>query len=218
VDDDGVTYLTDMKGSGPYDGRWQPVANFWLCRITGAVGRAVTPSVIRLKMVKHPPPLHGKRRSGHGDWMGVPDIEALTQIEGVRGPGPTLTVYDVKLNMAEGPTADANLRRLYAVDYDAMAAIWSGQGVLLNGPPPVLSFRRPVYRQDLDKREALAASAIRWHGAGICLWWASGERRLGWCRFHCRSGIDVTITAIPWSDAVATFADPPPARYVPAVR
>lgn len=225
-DDDGVTYLTDHEaGSGPFTmGRWQPgelyefiaVPDYW----RGWPSENYPTSVIRLKMVEA-----STRRlaleSGEADmidWMGVPDIEALTQIEGVRAaPGPTLTVYDVKLNTAEGPTADANLRRAiaYAVDYDAMAAIWSGQATLLNGPlPPALSsMTEPTYRRDLDKaREALAASAYP-DGTALEYVYVVGledERLTGLVLQDSLSeiGIEVTITAIPWGDAVATFADP----------
>ncbi|HVO70418.1 MAG TPA: ABC transporter substrate-binding protein, partial [Aggregatilineaceae bacterium] len=103
----------------------------------------------------------------------------------------------------------------YAVDYDAMAAIWSGQAPLLNGPlPPALSTRsEPMYRRDLDKaKEALAASAYP-NGTDLEYVYVVGledERRTGLVLQDSLKdiGINVSITPVPWADAVATFADP----------
>jgi ABC-type transport system substrate-binding protein len=101
------------------------------------------------------------------------------------------------------------------VDYDGIAANWSGQATLLNGPlPPSLSTRTgPMYTHDLDKaKEALAASAYP-NGADLEYVYVAGiedERRTGLVLQDSLAdiGINVTLTAIPWSDAVATFADP----------
>jgi peptide/nickel transport system substrate-binding protein len=146
------------------------------------------------------------------DWMSVDDILALAGTNGIiAAPGPTLTVYDVKMNTVDGPTADVNLRRAisYAVDYDAMAAIWSGQAPLLNGPLPSrcpLLLSRYIY--DLDKAKAETQSAP--DGVGGAAWGLEDERRTGLVLQDSLKdiGVDVTITAIPWADAVATFADP----------
>jgi peptide/nickel transport system substrate-binding protein len=225
-DDDGQTFLAAHEaGSGPFTmGRWQPgelyefnaVADYW----RGWPNDNHPTSVIRQVMVEA-----STRRlsieSGEVDfvdWMSVDDIDALAGTNGmIAAPGPTLTVYDVKMNNANGPTADVNFRRAisYAVDYDAMAAIWNGQAPLLSGPlPPSLSTRTaPMYTHDLDKaKEALAASAYP-NGADLEYVYVQGlddERRTGLVLQDSLAdiGINVTLTAIPWSDAVATFADP----------
>lgn len=225
-DDDGQTFLAaNDAGSGPFSmGRWQPgelyefiaVDDYW----RGWPNENHPTAVIRQVMVEA-----STRRlaieSGEVDlvdWMSVDDVLALAGTGGIiAAPGPTLTVYDVKMNTVDGPLADPNLRRAisYAVDYDAMAAIWSGQATLLNGPlPPSLSTRAdPMYRRDLDKAsEALAATTIP---AGLELEYVyvvglEDERRTGLVLQDSLAdiGINVTITAIPWADAVATFADP----------
>jgi peptide/nickel transport system substrate-binding protein len=225
-DDDGQTYLSENEaGSGPFTmGRWQPgelyefiaVDNYW----RGWPNENHPTSVIRMKMIEA-----STRRlaleSGEVDfvdWMSVDDIAAVTAMEGfMAAPGPTLTVYDVKMNTADGPTADANLRKAiaYAVDYESMAAIWSGQAPLLNGPlPPSLSTRpEPMYRLDLDMaRQYLAQSA---YPDGVALEYVyvvglEDERRTGLVLQDSLAeiGIEITITPVPWADAVATFADP----------
>ena len=225
-DDDGQTFLAaNEAGSGPFTmGRWQPgelyefnaVDDYW----RGWPNDNHPTSVIRQVIVEASP-----RRlaieSGEVDfvdWMTTDDIAALSGTNGIiAAPGPTLEIYDVKMNTVDGPTADVNLRRAisYAVDYDAMAAIWSGQAPLLNGPlPPSLSTRTaPMYTHDLDKaKEALAASAYP-DGADLEFVYVVGledERRTGLVLQDSLAdiGINVTLNAIPWSDAVATFADP----------
>jgi peptide/nickel transport system substrate-binding protein len=225
-DDDAQTYLTDHEaGSGPFTiVRWQPgelyefaaVADYW----RGWSNENHPTSVIRQVMVEA-----STRRlsleSGEVDlvdWMSVDDIGATNGVNGMMAaPGPTLTVYDVKMNTADGPTSDVHLRRAiaYAVDYDAMAAIWSGQGTLLNGPlPPALStVAEPVYRRDLDRAKAELAQSTYPDGAAVEYVYVVGledERRTGLVLQDSLKdiGVDVTITAIPWADAVATFADP----------
>jgi peptide/nickel transport system substrate-binding protein len=225
-DDDGKTFLSQNDaGSGPFKmGRWQPgelyeflaVDDYW----RGWPNENHPTSVVRQVTVEA-----STRRlaieSGDADmvdWMSVDDINALNGQNGiVAAPGPTLTVYDVKMNTANGPTSDVNLRRAiaYAVDYDALAAIWSGQATLLKGPlPPSLSTRtEPMYTHDLDKaKEALAASAYP-DGTDLEYVYVVGledERRTGLVLQDSlqQIGINLTITAIPWADAVATFADP----------
>ncbi len=225
-DDDGVTYLTDHEaGSGPFTmGRWQPgelyefvaVQDYW----KGWPNENHPDVVIRL-VTREPSARRLALESGEVDlidWMTVDDINALDGVGGMMAaPGPTLTVYDIKLNTVQGPTADPALRRAiaYAVDYDAMAAIWGGRATLLNGPlpPSLTTVAEPVYRRDLDKaREELAKSAYP-DGTSLEYVYVTGledERRTGLVLQDSLGeiGIDVTITAIPWADAVARFADP----------
>jgi peptide/nickel transport system substrate-binding protein len=225
-DDDGVTYLTsNAAGSGPFTiGRWQPgelyelIANpdYW----RGWPSESYPTSVLRV-VTREASTRRLGIESGEADfvdWMSVDDVIALDGVNGIRvAPGPTLTVYDVKMNTVDGPTADVNLRRAisYAVDYEALMAIWGGRGTPLAGPlPPSLSGdMQPMYTTNLDMaREALATSAYP-DGATLEYIYVTGledERRTGLVLQDSLAeiGIDVTITAVPWADAVATFADP----------
>jgi len=225
-DDDGMGYLVDHEaGSGPFtQGRWQPgelyeflaVDDYW----RGWPSENHPTAVIRQVIVEA-----STRRlaleSGEVDlidWMTQDDIIAMQSIAGIRpAPGPTIEVYDVKMNTVDGPTADPNLRKAiaYAVDYDSMAAIWSGKAALLNGPlPPSLSTRaEPTYRRDLDKASAALAASTFPAGLELEYVYVVGleeERRTGLVLQDSLAdiGINLTITAIPWADAVASFADP----------
>ncbi len=225
-DDDGVTYLTsNAAGSGPYTlGRWQPgelyelIANpdYWR-----GWPNETYPTVVLRVVTREASTRRLGIESGEADfvdWMSVDDVIALDGVNGIRvAPGPTLTVYDVKMNTADGPTADVNLRRAisYAVDYEALLAIWGGRATPLSGPlPPSLAGdAQPMYTTNLDlAREALAASAYP-DGVSLEYVYVTGledERRTGLVLQDSLAeiGIDVTITAVPWADAVATFADP----------
>jgi peptide/nickel transport system substrate-binding protein len=226
-DDNGVTYLTDHEaGSGPFTiGRWQPgelyefiaVDDYW----RGWPNENHPTSVIRLVQVEA-----STRRlsieSGEVDlvdWMSIDDISALDGVNGITSaPGPTLTVYDVKMNTVDGPTADPNLRRAiaYAVDYEAMAEIWGGRATPLTGPlPPSLAPNAtPTYTRDLDAAAAaLAASTFPAEGIDLEYVYVTGledERRTGLVLQDSLDdiGINVTITGVQWADAVASFADP----------
>jgi peptide/nickel transport system substrate-binding protein len=225
-DDDGVTYLTNASaGSGPYMiSNWLPgesyefTANpgYWRGWPNENYATKVTRVVTRESSTRRLGIESGE--ADFVDWMSVDDAVALDGVNGIMGaPGPTLTVYDVKMNTVDGPTADVNLRHAiaYATDYDAMLAIWGGRGSRLAGPlPPSLSGdAQPMYNRDLDKaREALAASAYP-DGTALEYVYVTGledERRTGLVLQDSLKeiGIDVTITAVGWADAVATFADP----------
>ncbi len=225
-DDDGVTYLTNASaGSGPYSiSQWRPGelyeftanAGYWRGWPNETYPTTVTRVVTREASTRRLGIESGE--ADFVDWMSVDDANALNGVNGITvAPGPTLTVYDVKMNTVDGPTADANLRRAiaYAVDYDAMLAIWGGAGTRLAGPlPPSLSGdAAPMYNQDLDAaRAALAASAYP-DGVALEYVYVTGledERRTGLVLQDSLAeiGIDVTITAVAWADAVATFADP----------
>ncbi|RMF78222.1 MAG: ABC transporter substrate-binding protein [Chloroflexi bacterium] len=225
-DDDAQSFLAENEaGSGPFrQGRWQPGELYELIAVDdywrGWPNENHPSSVIRLKMVES-----STRRlaleSGEADiidWMSPDEIAAIADAGAGQGvPFETLTVYDVKMNTVEGPTSDPNLRRAiaYAVDYDAIPGIWAGQASLINGPlpPAVSTVAEPVYRQDLDAaREALAQSAFP-DGVELEYVYVVGlevERLTGLVLQDSLAeiGIDVSITAIPWADAVASFADP----------
>lgn len=225
-EDDGVTYLTDHEaGSGPYTmGRWQAgelyefvaVPDYW----KGWPNENYPTTVIRL-VTREASTRRLSLESGEADlidWMSVDDIVALDGVNGMRpAPGPTISVYDVKMNTVDGPTADVNLRRAisYAVDYEALYAIWGGRATPLTGPlpPSIAGDAAPVYTTDLDKAaEALAASTFP-EGLTLEYVYVTGledERRTGLVLQDSLAdiGITVNITAVTWADAVATFADP----------
>jgi peptide/nickel transport system substrate-binding protein len=225
-EDDGVTYLTDHEaGSGPFTmGRWQAgelyefiaVDDYW----RGWPSENHPSSVIRLVM-REASTRRLSIESGEVDmvdWMSVDDLVALEGVNGIiSAPGPTLTVYDVKMNTVEGPTADPNLRRAiaYAVDYDAMQAIWGGRSTPLTGPlpPSLATSTEAMYHRDLDSARAALAESAYPDGVDLEYVYVTGledERRTGLVLQDSLAeiGINVTITAIPWADAVASFADP----------
>ena len=225
-EDDGLTFLAENEaGSGPFTmGRWQAgelyefiaVPDYW----KGWPGENYPTSVTRLKMIES-----STRRlaleSGEVDmidWMGPDDIVAMASMgDLMAAPGPTMTVYDVKMNTVDGPTADPFLRCAiaYAVDYESMYAIWSGQATPLNGPlPPSLStVPEPYYTHDLDKANECLAQSQYADGTELEYVYVVGledERKTGLVLQDSLAdiGIEVTITPVPWADAVATFADP----------
>lgn len=225
--DDGVTYLTDHEaGSGPFTmGRWQAgelyefvaTPTYW----RGWPNNDTHPTKVIRQVMREASTRRLAIESGQVDivdWMGVDDIKAVAGKNGIiAAPGPTLTVYDVKMNTKNGPTADPALRRAiaYAVDYDGMAAIWGGQGTLLNGPlPPSLTTQTtPTYRMDLEKAKAELAKSQYAGGVELEYVYVTGledERRTGLVLQDSLSkiGITVKITAVTWADAVATFQDP----------
>lgn len=224
--DNGVTYLTDHEaGSGPYTmGRWKSgelyeflaVKDYW----RGWPNPNYPTSVVR-QVTREASTRRLAIESGQVDmvdWMGVDDIKALDGKNGiVAAPGPTLTVYDIKMNTKNGPTSDPNLRQAiaYAIDYDALNAIWSGRGTLLNGPlPPALTTQKSAtYRMDLDKAKAALAKSQFANGTNLTYVYVTGledERRTGLILQDSLSkiGIKVDLSAVPWADAVASFKDP----------
>lgn len=223
-DDDGVTYLTDHEaGSGPFTmGRWQPgelyefvaVDDYWRGWPSENYPTSVTRVVMREASTRRL-----ELESGNVDmvdWMTVPDMNALVDSGFTIAPCCGMTVYDIKLNTVEGPTADVHLRRAisYAIDYNAMLEIWEGLAPGINGPlpPGISTVEQPVYTFDLDKaREELAQSAYP-DGVDLEYVYVTGleEERLTGLVLQdslAEIGIDVTITAVPWGDAVAMFAD-----------
>jgi peptide/nickel transport system substrate-binding protein len=224
--DDGVTYLTNnAAGSGPYTiSNWKPgeiyefaaVKDYW----RGWPNENYPTKVVR-QVMREASTRRLAIESGQVDlvdWMSVDDVVALDGVNGIKAaPGPTLTVYDVKMNTLEGLTADPNIRRAiaHAVDYDAMLAIWGGRATRLAGPlPPSLAGdMKPFYNQNLDLAKEFLAKTTFPAGSKIEYVYVTGledERRTGLVLQDSLSkiGLEVTITAIPWADAVARFADP----------
>jgi peptide/nickel transport system substrate-binding protein len=224
--DNGVTYLTNHEaGSGPFTiGRWQSgelyeflaVKDYWRGwpnenHPTSVIRQVMREAATRRLAIE-------KGQVDMVDWMSFDDVNALQGKNGIiAAPGPTLTVYDVKMNTKNGLTADPTLRRAiaYAVDYDALAAIWGGRATPLTGPlPPSLATKKqPMYRQDLEKAKAELAKVTYPSGAELEYVYVTGledERRTGLVLQDSLSkiGLTVKITAIPWADAVATFKDP----------
>ncbi len=139
---------------------------------------------------------------------------------------PSRETYEIKLNNAEGPTADIHVRRAisYAFDYDALKKTWRDRSVLIRGPlaPGMEYFSRDlnVYRADLDKaKEELSKSP--WPNGGFSLDFVyvtglSEERETGEIMRDrlARLGIRVNIIPMVWADAVESFRD---ARTAPAM-
>lgn len=224
--DDGQTYLVDHEaGSGPFTlGRWQSgelyefvaVADYW----RGWPNADHPTSVVRQVMRE----ASSRRLAIESaqvdlvDWMSVDDEKAVDGKNGITiAPGPTLTVYDVKMNTANGPTSDVHLRRAiaYAVDYDAMQQIWGGRSTPLTGPlpPSLATSQKPMYTRDLDKAKAELAQSAYPTGTDLEFVYVTGledERRTGLVLQSSLKdiGINITLTPVPWSDAVASFAKP----------
>lgn len=225
-DDDGQTFLsTNAAGSGPFTiGEWRPgelyqfiaVDDYWKgwpnANYPTSVTRLVTleASTRRLEL-----------ESGNvdvADWMSVIDQNALAGMEGFGvAPCCSLTMYDVKMNTVDGPTADPNLRKAiaYAFDYEAALEIWEGQAPRVYSPlPPALaSISAPVYERDLERAAEYLAQSEYPDGVALEYVYVTGleeERLTGLVLQDSLGeiGIDISITGVPWADAVATFADP----------
>ena len=224
--DDGVTYLTDHDaGSGPFTmGEWKPGESYQFVAVPdywkGWPSAQYPTSVLRL-VQRETSTRRQSLESGQVDmvdWMSIDDINAIDGQNGMKAaPGPTLTVYDVKMNTVHGPTADANLRRAiaYATNYADLDAIWGGHATPLTGPlpPSLTSLSVPVYTTDLDKARAELAKSAYAGGAELTYVYVTGledERRTGLVLLDSLSkiGIKVTLQDQPWADAVASFSNP----------
>jgi peptide/nickel transport system substrate-binding protein len=224
--DDGVTYLTNASaGSGPYQiSNWKPgevyeftaVKDYWR-----GWPNANYPTKFIRQVMREASTRRLAIESGQVDlvdWMSVDDVVALDGVNGIKAaPGPTLTVYDVKMNTQNGLTADPNLRQAiaYAVDYEAMLGIWSGRATRLVGPlPPSLAGdMQAMYNLNLEKAKEILAKTTIPAGSKLEYVYVTGledSRRTGLVLQDSLSkiGLEVTITAIPWADAVARFSDP----------
>lgn len=154
------------------------------------------------------------------NWLSVNDMKVLESASGVVVPSfPSLSVYSIKLNNQRGPTSDVHVRRAlsYAFDYKALLTYMQGRAVAATGPlPPPIQFAKDLtyYTTDLEKAKAeLAQSAQYKDGFAIDFTYVTGldEERTTGLIMHdqlAKLNINVTIKAVEWVNAVATFSDP----------
>ncbi|MCP4348845.1 MAG: ABC transporter substrate-binding protein [Desulfobacterales bacterium] len=153
------------------------------------------------------------------DWA-PPDVQLRLKKKGFYiVETPSVEIYEIKLNNAEGPTANIYVRKAisYAFDYDALKEIWGDRCVVTQGPlsPSMKYYSRDIrgYRMNLDKaREELSKSP--WPNGGFSMDFVyvtglSEERKTGEIMRDQLAALDIRVNIIPmvWADAVETFKD-----------
>jgi peptide/nickel transport system substrate-binding protein len=148
------------------------------------------------------------------------DIDALKGKPGVNLIiEPEFRTFSIKMNTANGPLADINLRRAvsYAFDYDAMLEL-AGYADLMTGPLPngIFGFDKDlkVPRTDLAKaKEFLAKSTNPNGGIKLTMMHVTGlEQQRRWSLVLLDSlkklNIDLDIKPMVWPDMVASTKSP----------
>jgi peptide/nickel transport system substrate-binding protein len=153
------------------------------------------------------------------DWLSPQDKALLSKVAGVVVPREaSISTYTIKMNSQVGPTSDANVRRAisYAFDYGALIDVLAGFATRIAGPlsPSVAGAKTtPVYEKNLDLAKAeLAKSAKYAGGFDLEFVYVTGleeERQTGQIMLDSLKplNINVKITGMEWTNAVALFAD-----------
>jgi len=225
-EDDGQTWLmSNEAGSGPFTvERFQVGTMYYLARaenawqleggnLDGVIWQIVRETATQRLMLQ--------RGEAHvAVDLTSEDMDALEGAPGVvRVIEPEYRTFSIKMNTAQGPMADVNLRRAisHAVDYEAILAS-AGYAELMTGPLPngIFGFDPDldVPRQDLDKaREYLAQT--EWADGGLTLRMVhvSGlEQQRRWSLIlldNLRAlNIGLEIQPLNWPDMVAACASP----------
>ncbi len=166
--DYGQAWLTDhAAGSGPFIlGRWEPnvlyelksVADYW----KGWPNAERRPAGIIYRLIAEPAAKKAALQRGEVDI-----VETLTSDDYMllsRAPGivveshPGSTTFGIKFNTQVGPTADINLRKAiaYAMDYDALIAVYNGAATLETSPFPG-ALRGHIDVPDMPRRDVAKA-------------------------------------------------------------
>lgn len=226
-DDMGQAWLlSNSAGSGPFKiKRWEPGTlyefesdpDYWrgweTPRLKGYI-RQVSRESSTKRLALEQGQMHA------ADFISVEDIRLLERASNVVVPAePAIGTYVVKMNNKVGPTSDIHVRRAisYAFDYDGMLQIMEGRAVRLKGPlaPTLLGTREDLnyYETNLEKaREELAKSEQYKDGFDLEFVHVTGleeQRQTGLILLAqlAELNINVTITPMEWSNAVALFAD-----------
>lgn len=218
--------LSNSAGSGPFKiKRWEPGTlyefesdpDYWrgweTPRLKGYI-RQVSRESSTKRLALEQGQMHA------ADFISVEDIRLLERAEQVVVPAdPAIGTYVVKMNNQVGPTSDVNVRRAisYAFDYDGMLQIMEGRAVRLNGPlaPTLLGTKEDLnaFTTDLEKaKEELAKSEEYKDGFDLEYVYVTGleeQRQTGLILLAqlAELNINLTITPMEWSNAVALFAD-----------
>ncbi len=232
--DDGCAWMNDHEaGSGPFTIlKWKPgeryilkaVSDYWRGwpsekHIDGYERIIIKDTNTRMRAIE-------LGEVDIADW-GPPDVQLHLKKKGFFVvETPSTYTYEIKLNNAEGPTADIHVRKAisYAFDYDALKEIWGDRCVLMQGPlsPGMEYYSRDlrVYRTDMDKaRKELSKSP--WPNGEFSLDFVyvtglSEERKTGEIMRDRLAALSIRVNLIPmvWADAVETFRD---SRTAPAM-
>lgn len=225
-EDDGQTWLmSNEAGSGPFTvERFQVGTMYYLARaenawqpeggnLDGVIWQIVRETATQRLMLQ--------RGEAHvAVDLTSEDMDALEGAPGVvRVIEPEYRTFSIKMNTAQGPMADVNLRRAisHAVDYEAILAS-AGYAELMTGPLPngIFGFDPDldVPRQDLDKaREYLAQTEWAEGGLTLRMVHVSGlEQQRRWSLIlldNLRAlNIGLEIQPLNWPDMVAACASP----------
>lgn len=230
VDGDwGQAWLVDHEaGSGPFEmGRWQPNAlyemvarkDYW----KGWPQGDKAPAGVIYRIITEPAAQKAALLRGEADI-----VEGLTSDDYVQMARQEsvviqnhqgMTTFGIKFNTQRGPTADLNLRKAiaYAMDYDALVAIYNGDARLETSPFPQGMMGHidvaDIPRQDLEKaREYMAKT--EWANGGLTLQYVhltglEEARRIGLVLLDNLKELGITVEMVSdtWPNMVARGAD-----------
>lgn len=227
--DDGQAWLKDHEaGSGPFKiKRWEPGTLYELERdpgywnnakgagnISGAIWKVVRESASARQQLQ-------KGEVNLATDLGPDDMDLLKGQRGIRLlEEPEFRTFSIKMNTANGPTSDVNVRRAisYAFDYKAMIDAEGGHARLMRGPlPPGLPFvdeKLKVPEQDLTKaKEYLAKSQYPNGGFELEYTFVQGlevERKFGLLLIDNLKPLNVKVNLrqMVWPDMVARASKP----------
>lgn len=154
------------------------------------------------------------------EWLSVSDKKQLEKDANIVVPkDPSIATYVIKMNNSYGPTSDLHVRRAisYAFDYDALIKVMSGYATTLKGPlPPSLPGADASitgYTLDMDKAKAELAQSAQYGKGGfeldfIYVTGLDEERQTGLILLNALKELNITVkvTAVEWTNAVASFA------------
>lgn len=224
--DQGETWLmTNTAGSGPFQvARFEVGTLYQLSRATNAwqAGGGNLDGVI-WQIVRETATQRLLLQRGEAHIavdLTSEDMDALKDAPGVvRVIEPEYRTFSIKMNTANGPLADINLRKAisYATNYQAILDA-AGYANLMTGPLPtgILGFdpALEVYRTDLDKaKEYMAKTEKPEGGFTLKMVHVSGlEQQRRWALIMLDSlkqlNIELDIQPLKWPDMVAACKSP----------
>jgi peptide/nickel transport system substrate-binding protein len=238
--DEGRAWLTEnAAGSGPFKLRrfdantlihMDSVPDYWkgwpmgeANRLSGVIYRILREAAPRRAALQ-------RREIDIGTNFSPDDMSQLARLPGVRiEDHPGFTTFGIKFNCAEGPTADANLRRAiaHAFDYEALITIHNGGARLMDSPfPPGMAGHISVpgiARKDLEKARAFLAQS-RVPNGGIELEYVHVQgledaRRIGLALLDSLRPLNIRVNIVgqPWTTMVARGSKPDTAPHMTSV-
>ncbi|MEM5871245.1 MAG: ABC transporter substrate-binding protein [Candidatus Aenigmatarchaeota archaeon] len=227
--DFGQAWLSDNEaGSGPFTIKrfipgeiyeFEAFENYWRGWPENSNLKGYTRKVIRNSEDRAKALMNGEIHVA--DWMSPEDQLILRDAYGMMLiEEPTINTYEIKMNNKIGYTSNLHVRKAisYAVNYEAIKALWFGRAKLMRGPLPPgsewVNEEISVYRLDMEKaKEELAKSP--WPNGGFELDYVyvvglEEERLTGLILKSQLALLNITVNIIPmsWTDAVLLFSDP----------